>query len=71
MAKFFTGFTVFHLIGIGLMVCGHWLPGGQPTRMGSENLFGSGFSFGFTISFVQVVGAGSYFYEVIKSKLKK
>ena len=37
--KFFTGFTVFHLIGIGLMVCGHWLPGGQPTKLGATNLW--------------------------------
>lgn len=71
MTKFFTGFTVFHLVGLALMVCGHYLPGGQPTRAGSDNFLGSGFAFGFTISFVQVVGAGSYFYELIKSKLKK
>lgn len=71
MAKFFTGFTVFHAIGIALMVCGHYLPGGQPAKIGGANVFNSGFDFGFTISFVQVVGAGSYFYEVIKSKLKK
>ena len=71
MTNFLRGFTIFHAIGVTLMVCGHWLPGGQPTKLGGTNLFGSGFDFGFTISFVQVVGAGSYFYEVINSKFKK
>ena len=71
MKKFFEGFTIFHFVGLGLMLGGHYLPGGQPAQIGGANVLGSGFNFGFTISFVQVVGAVSFSYELVKTKLKK
>lgn len=70
MKQFFNGFTVFHACGLFLMFGGHYLPGGQPTEFGGKDIFGSGFNFGFTVSFVQVVGAVSFSYELIKAKIK-
>lgn len=69
--KFFQGFTIFHACGLGLMLLGHFLPGGQPTKIGGSNLFGSGFELGFTISFPQLVGGFAFFYELFKARIKK
>lgn len=66
---FMRGFTVFHLIGITLML-GGGLVGKQGT-VGGKDIFGTGFELAFTITFTQVAGGAVFVYELVKAKLRK
>lgn len=67
--RFMLGVTFFHVAGIALMIGGASY--GAQTKIGGTNLFGTGFDFGVTLSFAQIIGAMAFFYEMIKSRFKK
>jgi hypothetical protein len=66
LEKFFSGVTFFHMAGIVLLIGGaHY---GAPTKMGGKIW---DFDLSFTVTFTQVVGAVTFFYEVIKARFRK
>lgn len=65
--KFMNGVTFFHIAGIALLLGGaHY---GKPSQVGGK-IFDN-FDLTFTVTFTQIVGAVTFFYEVIKARFKK
>ncbi len=66
---FMRGFTVFHLVGITLMLGGGFV--GKQGSLGGKDIFGTGFEVSVTVTATQVAGVAVFVYELVKAKLRK
>jgi len=66
---FMRGFTVFHIVGIALMLGGVHV--GTQGSLGGKDIFGIGFDFGVTVTATQIAGVAVFVYELLKAKLRK